>query len=72
VHDLHCHGKLGRRGTGFYVAVRHPRPRRRGGNYEELVELVQALAPEMIAANLPDAPRPYIVKVETRRELAVA
>jgi hypothetical protein len=40
--------------------------------FEELVELVQALAPEVIAANLPHAPRPYTVQVETRRELAVA
>jgi hypothetical protein len=40
--------------------------------FEELVELVEALAPEVIAANLPDAPRPYKVQVETRRELAVA
>ena len=40
--------------------------------FEEFVQLVQALAPEMIAANLPDAPRPYRVSVETRRELAVA
>lgn len=40
--------------------------------FEELVELVQALAPEVTAANLPDAPRPYRVNVETRRELAVA
>jgi predicted RNase H-like HicB family nuclease len=40
--------------------------------FEELVEMVEALAPEVIAANLPDAPRPYRVRVETRRELAVA
>jgi hypothetical protein len=40
--------------------------------FEELVSLVEALAPEVIAANLPDEPRPYTVKVETRRDLAVA
>jgi hypothetical protein len=40
--------------------------------FEELVELVEALAPEMIAANLPKQRRPYRVNIETRRELAVA
>jgi Domain of unknown function (DUF1902) len=40
--------------------------------FEELVDLVEALAPEVIAANLPDATPPYRVQVETRRELAVA
>jgi predicted RNase H-like HicB family nuclease len=40
--------------------------------FEELVSLVEELAPEMIAANLPNEPRPYKVKLETRRELAVA
>ena len=40
--------------------------------FEELVALVEALAPEIIAANLPDVPRPYTVKVETRRDLAMA
>jgi hypothetical protein len=40
--------------------------------FEEVVELVQALAPEVIAANLPATPKPYTVRVETRRELAVA
>jgi hypothetical protein len=40
--------------------------------FEELVELVRALAPDVIATNLPSAPRPYILNIETRRELAVA
>ena len=40
--------------------------------FEELVALVEALAPEVIAANVPSATRPYTVKVETRRELAMA
>ena len=40
--------------------------------FEELVELVEALAPEVIEANVPDARRPYKVNVETHRELAVA
>ncbi len=40
--------------------------------FEELVALVEALAPEVIAANIPDAPRPYTVKIETHRELAMA
>ena len=42
------------------------------GTFEELVDLVMALAPEVIAANVPDARRPYKVHVETRRDLAVA
>ena len=40
--------------------------------FEELVDLVRTLAPDMIAANLPTARRPYVVNIETRRELAVA
>jgi Domain of unknown function (DUF1902) len=40
--------------------------------FEELVELVEALAPEVIAANVLDARRPYGNKLETRRKLAVA
>lgn len=38
---------------------------------EELVALVRALVPEVIAANLPDAPFPYKVEIVTRREFAV-
>ena len=41
-------------------------------SFEEVVSLVEALAPDVIAANIPDVPRPYSVKVEARRELAVA
>lgn len=40
--------------------------------FEEFVDLVQALAPEVIAANLPGTRGPHTVRVETRRELAVA
>jgi Domain of unknown function (DUF1902) len=40
--------------------------------FEEFLSLVEALAPEVIAANLPDARKPYIVNVESRRVLAVA
>ncbi len=40
--------------------------------YDELVPLVEALAPDVIAANLPDAVAPFRVRIETRRELAVA
>jgi hypothetical protein len=42
------------------------------GTFEELVDLVRSLAPEVIAANLPAASRPYKVQIVTRRELAVA
>jgi Domain of unknown function (DUF1902) len=41
-------------------------------DFEELVCLVEALAPDVIAANLPDEPRPYRVQGEMRRALAVA
>ena len=40
--------------------------------FEEFVDLVRALAPEVIAANLPGARGPHTVQVETRREFAVA
>ena len=40
--------------------------------FEELVDLVRALAPQVIAANLPDAPAPYSMEIVTRREFAVA
>ena len=39
--------------------------------YEELVGLVEALAPGIIAANLPHVQRPIIVKVEASRDFAV-
>ena len=39
--------------------------------FEEFVELVQALAPEVISANLPGVHGPHTVQVEARRELAV-
>lgn len=40
--------------------------------FEELIDLVRALAPAVIAANLPSASTPYKVEIVTRRELAVA
>ncbi len=40
--------------------------------FEELVSLVESLAPEVIAANMPEVSRPFTVKVETTRDLAVA
>ena len=40
--------------------------------FEELVDLVRALAPEVIAANVPTASAPYKVQIVTRRELAFA
>ena len=42
------------------------------GTFEELVDLVRTLAPEVIAANVPGAQSPYRVQIVTRRELAVA
>ena len=40
--------------------------------FEEFVALVEALAPEVIAANIPSATAPHHVHVEASRELAVA
>ena len=40
--------------------------------FEELVDLVEGLAHKVIAANLPNAVAPFTVRIETRRELAVA
>jgi hypothetical protein len=40
--------------------------------FKELVDLIGSLAPEVIAANVPDAPTPYRVQIVTRRELAFA
>jgi 2'-5' RNA ligase len=41
-------------------------------SFDELISLVEALAPDVIAANMPDEIRPYRVHVEMRRDLAVA
>jgi hypothetical protein len=40
--------------------------------FEELIDLVRALAPEVIAANVLAASAPHKVQIVTRRELAVA
>ena len=40
--------------------------------FEEFVSLVEALAPEMLAVNLPDAKRPYLFDIQSHRTLAVA
>ena len=40
--------------------------------FEEFVSLVEVLAPEMLAANLPDAKRPYHFDIQSHRSLAVA
>jgi hypothetical protein len=40
--------------------------------FEEVVDLVRSLAPEVITANVPDAQSPFQVQMVTRRELAVA
>jgi hypothetical protein len=42
------------------------------GTFEELVDLVRSLAPEVIAANVPATLPPYKVQIVMRRELAVA
>ena len=40
--------------------------------FEEFVSLVEALAPEMLAANLPSAKRPYLFDIQSHPTLAVA
>ena len=40
--------------------------------FEEFVELVRGLAPEVIAANLPTERGPHKLRVDTRFDLAVA
>ena len=40
--------------------------------FEELFDLVRALAAEVFAANVPTASAPHKVQIMTRRELAVA
>ena len=40
--------------------------------FEEFVNLVRTLAPEVIAGNLPAARGPHMLHVETRFDLAVA
>ena len=40
--------------------------------FEQFVELVRALAPEVIAANLPAENGPHKLRIETRFDLAVA
>jgi hypothetical protein len=43
-----------------------------GETFEEVVELVRAFAPEVIAANVGASAAPYKIEIVTRRELAVA
>ena len=40
--------------------------------FEEFVELVRELAPEVIATNLPTVRGPHKLRIETRFDLAVA
>jgi Domain of unknown function (DUF1902) len=42
------------------------------GTFEEFVDVVRALAPDVIAANLPGARGPHTLHVEARFDLAVA
>jgi hypothetical protein len=39
--------------------------------YEELVTLVEALVPDIIATNLPNVQRPVALKVEAHRDVVV-
>ena len=40
--------------------------------FEEFVSLVEDLAPEVLAVNLPQAKRPYYFDIQSHRTLAVA
>ncbi len=40
--------------------------------FEEFVSLVEALAPEVLATNMPQIKRPYRFDIESHRSLAVA
>jgi hypothetical protein len=40
--------------------------------FEEFVSLVEALAPDILEANVPGAKRPYYFEIESHRALAVA
>ncbi len=40
--------------------------------FEEFVSLVEALAPEILEANLPHVKRPYHLDIQSHRSLAVA
>jgi Domain of unknown function (DUF1902) len=41
-------------------------------SFEEFVELVETLGPEMLEANVPAAKRPFVFDIESHRSLAVA
>lgn len=41
-------------------------------SFEEFVAAVEDLAPDLLQANLPEAPRPYTFEIEARRTLEVA
>lgn len=40
--------------------------------FDEFVDLVNSLAPELLAENCPDIPGPHRISVETRRDLVLA
>ena len=41
-------------------------------SFEEFVDLVEALAPVVVTANLPDAKRPFKLNIQSQRVLEVA
>ena len=41
-------------------------------SFEEFVELVEALAPDVLSANIPDAKRPFKFNIQSQRILEVA
>ena len=41
-------------------------------SFEEFIELVEALAPDVLPANIPDAKRPFKFNIQSQRILEVA
>jgi hypothetical protein len=41
-------------------------------SFEEFVATVEALAPDLLQANLPDAPRPYTFEIQAQRMIEIA
>jgi Domain of unknown function (DUF1902) len=41
-------------------------------SFEEFVAAVEALAPDLLQANMPEAPRPYSFEIEARRTMEIA
>lgn len=70
--EFQSHSNLGSRGAVFTSSSNIPGLVVEADTFEEFVSLVEALAPEMLEANLPSAKRPFLFDIELHRTLAVA